>query len=168
VVEHSRTYPNVYCDFSYFTEILEDGAARAAFVANLEAAFAIRTSQRYPYAFSSKAMYGSDWHMPTIARRTAEYLDCLVGIFDSSAFLRPHREAFLAENARRFLDGEHGFALSAGGWGGRRSPVDGRARELDIARSMERELDRMSRAAAAMPRRVRPVLWCRANGTSPV
>jgi len=101
VVEHCLSRPNVYCDFSHIHEVLDDDDMADHFKRNLIDAYK-RTDGAY--AFADKAMYGSDWHMPRMARRVGDYLDHMIELFDSSEVLSRHKDKFFYQNALRFLD----------------------------------------------------------------
>ena len=100
VLQHCRTYEHVYCDFSYFHGMMGDAHKAAAFKENLVKAF---EGNDGAFGFSNKAMYGSDWHMPRMARSAADYLDFMIELFDDAA-LRPFKDNFFYKNALRFLD----------------------------------------------------------------
>lgn len=99
VAEHCAKYEHVYCDFSYLTAIVDDAAGRANFVANLEAALVTYDGD---YALGDKIMYGSDWHMPSMAAGAGDFLEVLMGVFEEPQ-LHPYRDRFFSENAARFL-----------------------------------------------------------------
>lgn len=94
----ARTYPNVYLDFSYASEVLEP-AREAIFVDRLREAVA--GGGNGPSA-ASKLMYGSDWHMVTTLGRRRELLTVLQRVF-SNPGLETHSANFFAGNAARYL-----------------------------------------------------------------
>jgi len=100
VLEHCRNKPNVYCDFSYVEDMLNDSEKAKHFKRNFLAAY---EDTETPYKFADKAMYGSDWHMPNMIRHTAEFLDFLIELFDNPV-LHPHKEKFFYKNALKFLN----------------------------------------------------------------
>lgn len=86
IVAHlCRSYPNVYCEMGYITQIFGHGNADA-FVSNLEKA------RKLPGSFDlmDKVAYGSDWHMPDMVDNTRKYLGVFLDIFN-----RPEYVAFL-------------------------------------------------------------------------
>ena len=99
VVAHCLEYPHVYCDFSYFHEMLADDSKACSFKRHFVDAY---QDDGHPYHFADKAMFGSDWHMPSMAWRTADYLDFFIEIFEHPV-LKPHRDKFFHKNALRFL-----------------------------------------------------------------
>ncbi len=101
VVRHCRGYVNVYCDFSHLHEILDDDTKARQFRRNLVNAYQAGDGR---YAFADKAMYGSDWHMPRMARHAGHYLDCMLALFDGEEALCPHKEKFFSLNALNFLN----------------------------------------------------------------
>ena len=80
VADLCATYPNVYCELGYITELLDDPTARELLVANIERARA--EAERPPHDFLDKVAYGSDWHMPSMVDNTARYLDVFVDIMN--------------------------------------------------------------------------------------
>lgn len=100
VVEHCWKYPNVYCDFSYFIDMLDDKDKARRFKQRFIAAY---QDQNHDHRFADKAMYGSDWPMPRMSRRQGEYLDFMIDLFKDPA-LKPHKAKFFYKNAQRFLN----------------------------------------------------------------
>jgi predicted TIM-barrel fold metal-dependent hydrolase len=100
VLAHCRRYANVYCDFSYFFDLMDDSDKRTRFVNRLVQAY---QGSNEPFSFRHKAMYGSDWHMPRVARHAGDFLDAMIAIFDHPVLV-DHKHDFFANNALRFLD----------------------------------------------------------------
>jgi predicted TIM-barrel fold metal-dependent hydrolase len=104
VYDMCRTFPNVYCEITTHTELAatNDPTRRAYFVDRVAKCFDEPTSARYPYPFSKKLMYGTDWYLPDAEDR----LDILLGT--ETAFLHPklrsHYHDYFLGNALRFLN----------------------------------------------------------------
>lgn len=101
VAELCATYPQVYCEVGYMTELLVD-ARLAVFERNLRRARQSARAAGRPYELLDKMAYGSDWHMPDVVSRTRRYLDVFLALMDRPAYAA-HREAFFWQNAYRFL-----------------------------------------------------------------
>ena len=82
VADLCATYPNVYCELGYITELLDDPTARELLVANIERARAEAQQNGRPHDFLDKVAYGSDWHMPSMVDNTERYLDVFVDIMN--------------------------------------------------------------------------------------
>jgi len=97
VSELCTSYPNVYCEVGYLTELLHEGGP-ARFEANLQRA---RVPGR-PCELLDKMAYGSDWHMPDVVTRTRRYLDLWLALMDRAEYA-DYRERFFWKNAYRYL-----------------------------------------------------------------
>jgi hypothetical protein len=97
VVELCATYENVFCDFGYILEIM-NRTGRDMLVSNLERA------QQVPgdYSFFDKAIYGSDWHMPSMVDNTYGYYKSWLKIMNLPQFSK-RRDDFFWRNGYRFL-----------------------------------------------------------------
>lgn len=95
-----RAYENVYCDLAYITELLDPDRKQAA--RNLETLKRnLKSAADGPgdYPFTSKVMYGSDWHMPSMVDNTARYLEIFLKLCDKGCL----DERFFWRNAYDFL-----------------------------------------------------------------
>ncbi len=101
IIELCQIYPNVYTDMSYLHAIISDSGKRGAFVNRLKTSVGNQDGQQYD--FGHKMMYGSDWHMAQIVKRTNKFLDRLQKIFSDTAELTPYTDHFFHHNAVRFL-----------------------------------------------------------------
>lgn len=95
------TYPNVYCEVGYITELF-DKEKLEVFVANIERSRQVAREANRPYDLLDKIAYGSDWHMTYMVNNTRNYLDLLLGIMNRKAY-RSHLDKFFWQNAYRFL-----------------------------------------------------------------
>lgn len=105
-----RTYENVYCEFAYITELIENSqaerdAALNRFEENLLRAMKLNPGERYD--FEKKICYGSDWHMPSMVDHPRAYLEVFLRIFDDNKPLAKFREQFFWENAYDYLQLSH-------------------------------------------------------------
>lgn len=101
VAELCATYPKVYCEVGYMTELMTPQYL-AVFEKNLQRARQSALAQGGPYELLDKMAYGSDWHMPDVISRTRRYLEVFLELMDRPAYAA-HREAFFWQNAYRFL-----------------------------------------------------------------
>ena len=92
-------FENVYLDFSYASEVLDD--ARLAALRDRLVALLPKDPER-SFALGHKLVYGSDWHMVASLDRRREIFDRLWNLFSEPA-LRPWRARFFAGNAARAL-----------------------------------------------------------------
>lgn len=92
-----RRYPNVYADFSYLTDLTHREDYRRRFAKNLK-------REAADPAFASKAMYGSDWHMPEQVRHAGRFLETLAELLADPGFPPGFRDRFLFRNAIAFLN----------------------------------------------------------------
>jgi len=99
VTELCVRYPNVYCEIGYITELFEDDKLEV-FVANMERAR--KATKGQPHDLLDKMAYGSDWHMPSMADKTREYLNVFLGIMNREVYSN-HLDQFFWKNACRFL-----------------------------------------------------------------
>ncbi len=99
--ELCTTYPNVYCEVGYLTELMEQGGL-ARFESNLRRARAAASAGGRPFELLERMAYGSDWHMPEIVTRTRRYLDLFLDLLDQPEYAQ-YREQFFWKNAYRFL-----------------------------------------------------------------
>ena len=102
VADLCATYPNVYCELGYITELLDDPTARELLVANIERARAEAQQNGRPHDFLDKVAYGSDWHMPSMVDNTERYLDVFVDIMNRPAYAA-HRDLFFHDTAMAYL-----------------------------------------------------------------
>ena len=100
VVEICKEFKNVYCEIAYTHSILDSPELKAAFKARLITEFEQANDGNYD--FSKKIMYGSDWHMPSMINEVDDYLDILLGYFDTG-ILATYRNLFFAGNAIVYL-----------------------------------------------------------------
>lgn len=98
VAELCVTYPNVYCEMGYITELLEDDDKREIFVSNIERARKLSGN----FDFLEKIAYGSDWHMPDMVDNTREYLGVFLNILNRTPYLS-YLDKFFWKNAYQFL-----------------------------------------------------------------
>ena len=101
VGELCTTYPHVYCEVGYLTELLEEGGV-ARFEANLQRARQQASAAGRPFELLDKMAYGSDWHMPEVVTRTRQYLDLWLALMEKPAYAG-FREPFFWKNAYRYL-----------------------------------------------------------------
>lgn len=97
VVELCKTYENVYCDFSYLHGLLDDAVYRKRFEEN----FRREWESKGTYAFSDKAMFGSDAHMPELTRKTGLFLAYFEKVFNNLP--AEEFEKFCYGNAMNYL-----------------------------------------------------------------
>lgn len=101
VCELCSTYPEVYCEVGYLTELFQqDGLA--VFEANLQRARLAAQQAGLPFDLLDKLAYGSDWHMPDVLARTRRYLELFLELMARPEYVA-HREAFFWKNAYRYL-----------------------------------------------------------------
>lgn len=96
------TYPHVYCEIGYITELIKDDNTEI-FVANIERARKVASEESRPFDLLDKMAYGSDWHMPDMVDNTRKYLDVFLGIMNRKEY-RSHLNGFFWKNAYRFLN----------------------------------------------------------------
>jgi predicted TIM-barrel fold metal-dependent hydrolase len=94
-------FPNVYCDFAYLDEMInEDGTIdqqkSGAFRERL-----VKLLKAEP-AFSEKIIYGSDWHMLYREGKNAVYFQAYEAFFNHPD-LQPYAENFFYNNGKRFM-----------------------------------------------------------------
>jgi hypothetical protein len=96
VFELCVSYPNVYCDFGYFSGLLEGHGARLA----ARLGWAIRTSP----VFAKKCCYGTDWHLMTVQKHARNYPRLFREALLEAPDVVPHVDDFMYGNTLRFLD----------------------------------------------------------------
>ena len=96
VYELCVTYPNVYCEFGVYANVVDEDE-RAFFTHLLRELFARGEG------FEAKILYGSDWFMPREVGDQVAYLDAWRRTFHEQ-HLAPHYEGFFHANALAFLD----------------------------------------------------------------
>jgi hypothetical protein len=101
VTELCTTYPNVYCEVGYITELFENDKLDV-FVANIERARKAAWEAKRPCDLLDKMAYGSDWHMPEMVDQTREYLEVFLRLMNREGY-QSHLEGFFWKNAYRFL-----------------------------------------------------------------
>jgi hypothetical protein len=101
VTELCATYPNVYFEIGYITELFENDKLEV-FVANIERARKATKEADLPHELLEKMAYGSDWHMPDMVDKTRKYLDIFLRIMNRDAY-RGYLDSFFWQNAYRFL-----------------------------------------------------------------
>ncbi len=95
-------YPNVYCDAAYLDEMVNSNSsfkeeARKNFKDRLLALFALQP------VFSSKIIYGSDWHMLFQEAKNNVYLSNYITFFEDTELI-PFQDDFFYNNALRYLN----------------------------------------------------------------
>jgi hypothetical protein len=95
------TYPNVYCEIGYITELFEDEKLEI-FVANIERARKAANESNCPYELLDKMAYGSDWHMPHMVDNTRKYFNIFLKIMNLDTY-RSHIDRFFWQNAYQLL-----------------------------------------------------------------
>jgi hypothetical protein len=95
-MELCKTYDNVYCEFGYLHEVMDDKTLAGEFERNF------RREWNAP-EFRRKCMYGSDSHMPDMLDETARYLRYFRKLFQGTPSLADF-DAFCAGNALKFLN----------------------------------------------------------------
>jgi predicted TIM-barrel fold metal-dependent hydrolase len=98
VVALCREFENVYCEIGHLHGVLEDAGKARRFRANLLREWTAPGA----YSLSTKMMYGSDWHMPSMIDDTDDYLRFFQHLF-AEPVLSQDRDAFFAGNALRFM-----------------------------------------------------------------
>lgn len=101
VVKLCTTYPNVYCEMAYITELLADDPSRETFdivLSNLNRA----REMNGKYDFMTKVAYGSDWHMPELVTNARRYLEVWFRIFSLPDY-KCYREQFFWRNGKAYL-----------------------------------------------------------------
>lgn len=101
VSELCSSYPNVYCEVGYLTELLQ-GEGQSRFSSNLQRAREAARAAGRPFELLDRMAYGSDWHMPEVVTRTRRYLDVFLELFERPEYAG-YRERFFWRNAYRFL-----------------------------------------------------------------
>ena len=100
VADLCATYPNVYCELGYITELLDDPTARELLVANIERARAEARRTAAPrLPGQGRLRLG---HMPSMVDNTARYLDVFVDIMNRPAYAA-HRDLFFHDTAMAYL-----------------------------------------------------------------
>jgi len=104
VVKHCRQYLNVYCDLSYFDEIMRINPDTSGMLSYFRHHFIreMKSDNGGAYRFSDKVMYGSDWHMPEMIPRLNKYFDFFRELFNDAELIS-YRENFFFRNALKFL-----------------------------------------------------------------
>jgi hypothetical protein len=97
VVDLCLRYDNVYCDFGYFDDILNDAASTVSFQQRLAGLIA-----RSP-AFVEKCCYGSDWHLIVIKRYAPEYPDRFAKLLADAKLSVTQIDLIMRGNAKQFL-----------------------------------------------------------------
>lgn len=92
-------YENVYCEFGYLPDIMHLDE-RIKFRSQLAKCIEVSTSSSYP--FSSKIMYGTDWHMIMQEHGFHDYYDSFVKLFEHKS-LRDYTNQFFRQNAMEYL-----------------------------------------------------------------
>lgn len=121
IIDLCQLYPNVYTDLSYLHAIIGHSSKRDAFVARLRTA--VGSQDGKPYDFGHKMMYGSDWHMAQIVKRTNKFLDRLQLIFSKTPELVPYTDHFFHHNAVRFLRLDEYIERHEDNYPGAHSPI---------------------------------------------
>lgn len=106
VVELCTTFPNVYCDVSHLTDVIDGGSIGDpdGFRTKFESRFKKEMKRDTPYPFADKAMFGSDWHMKNMIDRTSDFLAYFEDLFtDKDTGLSVYKEKFFHNNALQFL-----------------------------------------------------------------
>jgi predicted TIM-barrel fold metal-dependent hydrolase len=93
-------YENVYADFSYLQEIIDNRDKMGCLIENLKRQIARPGN----FPLSDKLIYGSDWHMARMLDRTNVFLDAFEIVWGAGAFAPVMKDKFLFQNAIRFLD----------------------------------------------------------------
>lgn len=106
IVSLCENYPNVYCDLSILSELLENRGMDEDF--NLTSAKkSLQSTLEYLLGnfpnLKNKIMYGSDWHMPTVLGASADYLARFIEIF-STEILNSFSDLFFYKNAVCYLN----------------------------------------------------------------
>jgi predicted TIM-barrel fold metal-dependent hydrolase len=94
-----RTYPNVYCEFGHLDGVLD---ASGGVAERFERNFVREWNAAGQYPFASKAMFGSDHHMPGMINKAARLLEYFRDLFTRHTLTG--FEDFCGGNARRFLN----------------------------------------------------------------
>jgi predicted TIM-barrel fold metal-dependent hydrolase len=98
VVSLCTSYPNVYCEFGHLDGVLDPAAGVAV---PFERNFVREWSSQRGYPFASKAMFGSDHHMPGMIDKAARLLDYFRDLFGRHKLTG--FEDFCGANASRYL-----------------------------------------------------------------
>lgn len=101
VVKLCKTYPNVYCEMGYITELLAndaDGKVLESVLSNLERA----RNMDGKYDLMTKIAYGSDWHMPELVTNARRYLNVWLKIFSLPDY-KAYQEQFFWKNGKAYL-----------------------------------------------------------------
>lgn len=101
VVKLCTTYPNVYCEMGYITELLANDADKkvlGSILRNLDRA----RKMNGKYDFMTKIAYGSDWHMPELVTNARRYLDVWLDIFSQPDY-KAYKEQFFWKNGKAYL-----------------------------------------------------------------
>jgi len=97
------TFKNVYCEFGYFTDLIEGPAktrksSRELIVKNMHRAINLPNTK---HAFMDKVAYGSDWHMPSMVDNTRKYLDAFLQLINDE--FPENLESFFWMTGNKFL-----------------------------------------------------------------
>lgn len=101
VSEICTTYPNVYCEIGYLTELFQP-SKQTIFIANLERAKLNAIEAGRPYHLLDKMAFGTDWHMPQMIDRTRDYFEIFLSILNQEPYCN-YLEGFFWETAYRYL-----------------------------------------------------------------
>jgi hypothetical protein len=99
VVELCAASKHVYCDFSYFIEMLGDQQAKSNVVLNLKKQLEGQRGE----VLAKRFMYGSDWHMPEAFTLADDLLAEYQRIFEQTFPSNAARD-FCGGNALGFLN----------------------------------------------------------------
>jgi hypothetical protein len=110
VFELCIKYPNVYCEFGAFDEIMEP-ASRDAFSRRMVELIRESRSRQGCFDFSKKIMYGSDWFMPNSKGTPVQYLESFqTAMLDVAKHLDDDGASykdFFIRNALTYLNAEN-------------------------------------------------------------
>lgn len=88
-------YNNVYCDFGFFDQILDNSDSKR-FVVRLSAAIKAKKD------FATKCCFGTDWHV--IARKgPGRYVSRFVELLNGDPDLQEHAQKFMRDNLLNYL-----------------------------------------------------------------
>ncbi len=100
VIELCQNYENVYCEIAYLDELMNESELKECFKKRLKENIYVNGAK---YQLADKIQYGSDWHMPGMVGRTAEYLEALQEIFTDEELIG-HSQKFFSLNALHYLN----------------------------------------------------------------
>lgn len=109
VVELCIERTNVYCDLSYLTEIIGSDETTSVDVLRKRLAALLKRSN-----LGDRIMYGSDWHMPEMARNARRYFETMNAIFSPGSELAKFRDKFFFQNALGYLKSSRELAVCLG------------------------------------------------------